>query len=154
MPNEFFKGKDDRTKEEDEFFGGKDERIKEEKAIDAQHSLIDLENDLKQIEKERIINLNNEFKNKSGIGGGGLSVGDILEVSIKRLRPLLNYLDPKKKHFAEGLILRAETYIAAHDSAQATESPASAGHFISPKERIANMKSFLEEEDKRKKQGK
>jgi hypothetical protein len=128
----------------EEFFEATDSKAK-----DAQNFLTHLQDDLERIEKERIINLNNPVISRTGLNIG-LPKGEVLEISLEHLRPLLNYLDPKKKHLAEGLIMKAELYLAAHDPTQATKSPTSGGPFVSQKECEARMKSFSLEKDQNK----
>ena len=40
---------------------------------------------------------------------------EALEIAVEVLKADIEYLDPKKRHLAEGLIMKAELYIAAHE---------------------------------------
>lgn len=72
---------------------------------------------LHEIEGERTIDLNKpSIEPWAPELRGLLDKKDALEIAVQVLKADINYLDPKLRKQAEGMIIRAELYLAAHQS--------------------------------------
>jgi len=90
--------------------------------------LYDFDRVLNDVESEKIVDLNRvsnthrrlktdsleNDKEQVGSKTASMSQAEALKTTLERLKMYIGYLDPEEKHLAEGLIMKAELYLATH----------------------------------------